>query len=269
MPPVPPILNIYPPDGTTDMPTRDCFRINAIRQGAVALNPATAVLTLTVGGLAIPLIRAGVPLPGWAIVLTGDVLDMVDGVWVRVFPPAIGTWEAGTEYVLDAFIADLAAASATAHAHVITADHVCIEDELPTPTALELRLMNGPLTTNLEHLRKNLLQAISTSKNKQAQARAMLNTAYATDLFSILATWVDTDLCDTHVCNKSGPVTVALKMAKQIADYKSYLNELTPLSKASRDLLENRINHVNVLYAVNALAVTVVLGAVFKEKGWL
>lgn len=264
-----PILNIYPPDGTTDMPTRDCFRVNAIRQGAVALAPLTATLTLTVNNTVIKLIQAGLVLqPGWSIVLTGDPLDMTDGVWVRVFPP-LGTWEAGEEYILDAYIEDLAAASATAHAHIITADHACIEDELPTPTALELRLMNGPLTTNLEHLRKNLLKTISTSKNKQAQARAMLNTAYMTDLFSILATWVDIDLCDTHVCNKSGPVTIALKMAGQIADYKSYLNELTPLSKASRELLENRINHVNVLYAVNALAVTVILGAVFKEKGWL
>lgn len=264
-----PILNIYPPDGTLDMPTRDCFRINTIRQGAVALNPLNATLTLTVNNTVIKLIQAGLVLqPGWTITLTGDPLDMVDGVWARVFPP-LGTWEAGTEYILDGYIEDLAAASATAHAHITTADHVCIEDELPTPTALELRLMNGPLTTNLEHLRKNLLKNISSSKNKQAQTRAMLNVSAMTDLFSILATWVDTDLADVHVCNRSGPVTVFLKMQEQIAKYKDYLDELTPLSVASRDLLEGRINHANPIYAVNALAVTVILGAVFKEKGWL
>lgn len=265
-----PLLEIFPSDATVDMPARDSFRIHAVDEDpGTGVDPTTMTLTLTVGTAVIPIIRTGLVIqPGWVPLFTGDPADPVDGMWVWVRPPT-GVWEQGTEYTIDTYVENIMGDHSTAHATITTDDYYCIEDDLPTPTAIELRLMNGPLTTQLEHLRKNLLVAISSSKNKQAQARAMLNVASMTDLFSILAGWVDPELANVHVCNRSAPTAVFLKMQTEIPKYRHYTNELTALSKEAKTLVEDRINSANPIYAINALAIAVILGAVFKEKGWV
>lgn len=260
---------IYPVDGTLDMPPRDALRFEIVPADLVTLwNPFSVDITVVIGAATIPVMINGVQQNNWVFEYLPSPTDPINGVLVKTRQPGV-SWAPGTAFDITFYVEDMIGNPTTVSAHIEVGDYTCVEDDLPAVTAIETRLMAGPLTTKCEKLRKSLLKVVSSSTNKQAQARTILYFANATDLGTILADWVDLTLGEGHFGDRENPLDINTKLASFLPTIRDVISELTPLSAAARTLLEDRIKYPNALYITSAIANIVTLCATLKEQGLL
>jgi hypothetical protein len=264
-----PLVYIYPADRSTGLSPREAFVARAVDSiTQVGIDPATWEITVTGGGVTYAVMTGGAFQTNWTGEFGGSDTDFTNGATVS-FQPTRGKWPELTAYDVTVSVHNVSGYIGQASSTLTTGTSACLEDHPLASTALEATLISGTMPANCAQLRSQLLSSVSLSSVRAVQARTILVLSHSTDLFGLLADWVDTRLLNVTLCDRQPVVMTHMLMSTYIDIARKALKELTPFSNAARTAISARLVSSNPIYAVNAMAVLVVAAAVFVQEGWL
>ena len=208
-------------------------------------------------------VYAGAIQPGFIGEITGDPAT-VEGVTFRMSP--IAGWEGNTHFTTDAYAVGSAGFGTTHESYFTTKPADCFEDSLPTMTELETKLLSSLVPfENAEKLRRLLLECCSESPVPQVRARTLMYLAAVTDMRTFLATGFDfSQVEDVLLCDRKSMLSVFHTMTPYLKYAHNAVDDLTRFSTEAKALLHKYLGNNSPVYVVNALALVIVLTAIWE-----
>lgn len=261
----PPLLYIFPADGTIDLPPRSYVQQRAVdqRTGHLGIDRSTWQVRTTVSGSTVDVVADGVfnsvAFDGG---ISGDEMDPDVGVTV-IFRPRRGYWDAGEVCSVYAQVADNEGANTNATWQLSFGAFECFEDN-PLSVAEDSTIL-AEITRfpNCERLRQLFLACCSHSSQHVVQARTLLWYAASTGLRTLTSILFDPEIVDSvKLCNRMSTLEVQIALARDVATVRDALNELrTVLDSSILRIVEDSLHSADATNVVSAIATIVVLAA--------
>lgn len=207
--------------------------------------------------------------PGFEGKVTGDPLNQVTGVMFHFIPKS--HWLPDTTYTVTATISDLSPAIPNQNTFIGTFRTdvpLCFEDDMSDQTALDATLISGfPAYPNNDKLRQVLMQNCTTSKNRFIQARTLMYLATKTEMRTVIAGYFDYALVDSiKLCDRVPTLLVKQALDKYKKTVRAAIDEVPELTRTAKDMILQYYEGSSPIYVVNAVALVVLLTAVFGEE---
>jgi len=266
----PPRIEFVPVDGATGVEVRTRLKVHIYddRQEFTGVNRSSiwVRISYTEGGVVQThyAVYAGDLQLGFVGEVTGDPLTY-DGLtyYLRL---TVG-WPENTRLTINAYAEDVEGSSSGANEiHFTTGLANCFEDNLPMPSELDTKLLSSlsPFE-NAEKLRRLLLECCTQSFEPQVRARTLMYLAAVTDMRTFLATGFDFgQVEDVMLCERNSMLSIHQKMAPYLKFAHLAVDNLTKFSPEAKALLHKYLNGNSPVYVVNAVALAVVLTAIWE-----
>ena len=206
--------------------------------------------------------------PGFTGEILGDPMDQETGVTIRFVPT--GYWLPDTQYTVYTLVEDNESVPnvSTSIGLFITGLTYFFEDDLPSPTALDITMANGfPALPSSNQLREILMRHSTTSSNQLVQSRTAMYLATETEMRTLLAGYFDYSLVDDIVLGDRVPfLSVNAVLARYSKLVYRALDEIPSLTQTAKNLIMEYYKGNSTIYTVNAVAIIVLFAAILGDE---
>ena len=264
--PSPPLLSIYPVNGSIDLPSHTVMRIHAIdpRPAFSGINLSTLNITITFNRITWVVVKNGVFDDGlFAGGFSGDPLDALDGMWIRIRPKH-HYWEEGSAYQINANVCDVTGdiTYATWYLTFSAKNDEFFEDN-PIATTHDAKIMDTVLTRYpySEQVRQLFLRLCTHSVNPIARARTLLWYAASSGIRPLIAPLVNVGVASgTNLGYRIGVLELQTELARYAEQVNKAFGEMNSFySDEIMRPVEEHLRSADATQVISAIATLVIL----------